>query len=134
MPLDGAGRALRAAYVLLVIAAGARALVQLATDPGRAPLAYALSAVAACAYGLIAATIARPERRRVAIAACALELAGVLLVGALTLADPGLFPDDTVWSRFGGGYGFVPLLLPPLALWWLLRVGVPGRAAYASAR
>ncbi|MFN8151977.1 MAG: hypothetical protein U0R24_12750 [Solirubrobacterales bacterium] len=133
MPLDGVDRALRAAYALLAIAAGARALVQLATDPGRAPLAYTLSAVAACVYGLIAATIARPERRRIAIAACALELAGVLLVGALTLADPGLFPDDTVWSGFGSGYGFVPLLLPPLALWWLLRAVRPHPATGSAA-
>lgn len=125
MPLDGAGRALRAAYAILALAAGARALVQLATDAGAAPLAYALSAVAAVVYGLIAATIAKPERRSFTIAACGVELAGVLVVGALTVADPALFPDDTVWSWFGRGYGFVPLVLPPLALWWLLRAPQP---------
>jgi hypothetical protein len=56
-----------------------------------------------------------------------IELAGVLVVGALSLADPGLFPDDTVWSRFGQGYGFVPLVLPLLGLLWLWRSGRPGR-------
>jgi len=121
MALDGPGRVLRAAYAILALAAGARALVQLGTDAGEAPLAYALSALAAVVYGLIAATIASPERRGLTIAACSLELAGVLAVGALTVADPALFPDDTVWSWFGRGYGFVPLVLPPLALWWLLR-------------
>ena len=33
-------------YVLFTVAAGARSIVQLAIDPGRAPLAYSLSVVA----------------------------------------------------------------------------------------
>jgi hypothetical protein len=31
------------------------------------------------------------------------------------------FPDATVWSDFGQGYGYVPLILPIVGLWWLLR-------------
>ena len=31
------------------------------------------------------------------------------------------FPDASVWSDYGSGYGFVPVLIPVLALWWLLR-------------
>jgi hypothetical protein len=31
------------------------------------------------------------------------------------------FPHETVWSLFGRGYGFVPLLLPILGLVWLYR-------------
>ena len=55
-------------------------------------------------------------------------LAGVVAVGSLSLAVPNAFPDATVWSRYGSGYGFVPAVLPCLALWWLrtLAAGVPG--------
>ena len=31
------------------------------------------------------------------------------------------FPDATVWSQYGLGYGFVPLVLPVVGLWWLRR-------------
>jgi hypothetical protein len=26
-----------------------------------------------------------------------------------------------VWSGYGSGYGFVPLVLPMIGLWWLRR-------------
>ena len=42
-------------------------------------------------------------------------------VGLLTLVDPGAFPDETVWSQFGSGYGYIPLVLPVLGLLWLWR-------------
>ena len=29
----------------------------------------------------------------------------------------------SVWSDYGNGYGFVPLVLPFVGLWWLWRVG-----------
>jgi integral membrane protein len=47
------------------------------------------------------------------------ELGGVLTVGTLTLVDPDLFPDATVWSEYGVGYGFVPAVLPVAGLLWL---------------
>jgi hypothetical protein len=47
------------------------------------------------------------------------ELVGVLAVGTLTLADADLFPDQTVWSDYGAGYGYVPLVLPILGLAWI---------------
>jgi hypothetical protein len=31
------------------------------------------------------------------------------------------WPDKTVWTGFGSGYGWIPLLLPMLALWALIR-------------
>jgi hypothetical protein len=49
------------------------------------------------------------------------ELTGVLIVGTLTVLDAGDFPDDTVWSFYGRGYGFIPLVLPLVGLWWLHR-------------
>jgi hypothetical protein len=47
------------------------------------------------------------------------ELVGVLVVGTLTVVVDGLFPDQTVWSTYGSGYGFIPLVLPVLGLWRL---------------
>jgi len=118
---QGPGRVLVALYAVFALAAGARAAVQLAVQFDEAPLAYLLSALAAVVY--IAATIglARGGRggRRTAVAACTIELAGVLVVGTLSLADPAAFPDDTVWSGYGSGYGFIPLVLPVLGLLWL---------------
>lgn len=120
---DGAGRLLIALYALFAIAAGARALYQITTRWEQAPLAYTLSAVAALVYLLACVGLARrtPAAWRLATGVCAFELAGVLLVGTLTLARPALFAAATVWSGFGAGYGFVPLVLPILGLAWLLR-------------
>ncbi len=115
---DGPGRVLVALYSLFALAAGARATVQLAGGFSRATLAYALSAVAAAIY-LVAAVGLRRSARRVVLAACSVELAGVVIVGTLTLADPGAFADETVWSAYGQGYGYVPLVLPVLGLTWL---------------
>ena len=47
------------------------------------------------------------------------ELLGVLVVGLLSIFDPILFPAKTVWSGFGAGYGYVPLVLPILGMLWL---------------
>jgi hypothetical protein len=34
---------------------------------------------------------------------------------------PELFGHPSVWSGFGVGYGFIPLVLPVLGLIWLRR-------------
>jgi hypothetical protein len=107
----GPPRLLGGLYVLFAIAAGARSTYQLATRFGEAPLPYALSAAAAAVY-VVAAFAVRTDRRALLAGAAAVELAGVLAVGAISLADPGAFPDETVWSRFGQGYGYLPLVLP----------------------
>jgi hypothetical protein len=119
----GAGRALIAVYGLFALAATARASVQLATRYSEAPLAYLLSAVAGVIYIVATFTLARGSRtsRRIAWAAILLELVGVLTVGTLSLVDPAAFPRATVWSLYGIGYGFVPLVLPVLGLIWLTR-------------
>jgi hypothetical protein len=117
----GPGRVLVALYGFFTLAAGARAGVQLATRFGEAPLAYVLSAVAAAVYAVATAGLARGGRAglRAASVACSVELVGVLVVGTLSLTDRAAFPDATVWSVFGRGYGFVPLVLPVLGLLWL---------------
>ena len=108
-------------YAVFALSATARAGYQLATDFSAAPLAYLLSALAAVVYVVATAALARatPAARRVAWAAVGTELVGVLAVGAAGALDAAAFPDQTVWSGFGAGYGYVPLVLPLLGLAWL---------------
>ncbi|RCG24998.1 hypothetical protein DQ384_32090 [Sphaerisporangium album] len=120
----GPGRLLVAVYAVFALAAGARAAVQIATRYDQAPLAYVLSAFAAAVYIVLTVALARGARRT-ALAACAIELAGVLVVGTLSLADSAAFPRATVWSGFGSGYGFIPLVLPLVGLFWLVRTRRP---------
>ena len=92
-----------------------------------APLAYVLSVVAASLYLVVTMSVALRARkiaRLVAVVALVIELAGVLGVGALSIVRPDLFPDATVWSQFGMGYLFIPLVLPMLGLWWLRKAPV----------
>ena len=118
---SGPGKVLVAVYGVFALAAGARAVVQLAVQFDEAPIAYLLSALAAVVYVVATVGLARGGRsgRRTAMVACGVELAGVLVVGTLSLVDPEAFPDATVWSGFGQGYGYVPLVLPVLGLLWL---------------
>ncbi len=97
--------------------------MQIATKFDEAPVAYLLSAVAALIYIVAAVGLARAGHagRRVALVCCSVELVGVVAVGILSLADKALFPDETVWSQFGSGYGYIPLVLPILGLLWLWR-------------
>ena len=118
---SGPGRVLVAVYGVFALAATARASVQLLRDWDEAPLAYGLSAVAALVYVVATVALARGARR-IALAAVAVELVGVLVVGAFSLVQPEAFGRATVWSGFGSGYGYVPLVLPVLGLLWLRRV------------
>ncbi|MEV1296088.1 hypothetical protein [Pseudonocardia sp. NPDC049635] len=124
----GPGRLLIAVYGIFALAATARAGVQIAERFDEAPLAYSLSAVAGVVYILatIGLTGTGPGFRRLAWFAVVFELAGVLTVGAFTLLVPGDFPQETVWSYFGIGYGFVPLVLPFAGIWWLRRTARAG--------
>ena len=119
----GPGRLLIAVYALFALAASARAGVQIATKFSNAPVAYVLSAFAAVVYILATVTLAvgSPTARRIAVVSCSVEFVGVLAVGTWSLADPASFPDATVWSGYGSGYGFVPLVLPLFGLLWLRR-------------
>jgi len=111
-----------AIYALFALSASARAGVQIATKFSNAPVAYSLSAFAAMVYVLaVTFAIGSPTARRIAVLSCSVELAGVLAVGTWSLADPATFPDATVWSGYGSGYGFVPLVLPVFGLLWLRR-------------
>jgi hypothetical protein len=118
---SGPGRLLLFFYGLLAVAATGRSAYQLATKFADAPTAYLLSALAAVIY--LAAFIALLRHARlIAVVACSIELIGVLVVGTLSYVVQHDFPDATVWSGYGSGYGYLPAVLPILALLWLRRV------------
>ena len=123
-PRASTGRqVLVALYAVFAVAAGARSLVQISTAFDEAPLAYTLSLVAALVYLVATLALRRTSETalRVAWTALLVEAVGVVVVGTLSLVRPEWFPDQTVWSDYGAGYGFVPLVLPFVGLWWLRR-------------
>jgi hypothetical protein len=124
-----------AVYALFALSATARAGVQIATKFSHAPVAYLLSALAAVVYIIATATLANGSQtaRRIAILSCSVELIGVLAVGTWSLADPATFPDATVWSGYGSGYGYVPLVLPVFGLLWLRYWAVRSRDGRTTA-
>ncbi|UNX53431.1 hypothetical protein MF406_10490 [Georgenia sp. TF02-10] len=134
-PAYGLGRVLILVYGIFAVAATARATVQLVRAAAEAPLAYGLSAAAGVVYVLATVALAHNGRRmrRLGWAAVGFELVGVLTVGTLSLVRPDLFPHDTVWSRFGSGYGYVPAVLPVLGLGWLWHSS-PARVAARAER
>ncbi|KAA0022227.1 hypothetical protein [Antrihabitans cavernicola] len=123
----GPGDVLLFCYGVFVIAAASRSIVQLALHASHAPVAYAFSALAAVVYGVGYAALRAASRDPTAVPLartwCAIELVAVVAVGTLSVLWSELFPDDTVWSGYGHGYGFVPLALPVLSLVWLRGVG-----------
>jgi hypothetical protein len=125
----GLGRVLLFVYGVFALSASARALVQIITKFHVAPVAYLLSALGGLVY--IAATaglaVGGARGRLIALTGCSIELLGVLIVGTLSVADKVVFPDASVWSDYGSGYGYVPLVLPFVGLWWIWRHR-PGQA------
>jgi hypothetical protein len=110
-----------AVYAVFALSATARASVQLVTKFSEAPLAYLLSAFAGVVYVLATIGLLRTGSagRRLAWVAVSTELIGVLAVGTFSQVTPADFPHSTVWSHYGSGYGWVPLVLPVLGLAWL---------------
>jgi hypothetical protein len=128
---SGPGTLLVWLYGVMVVGAVSRSIYQIATEFDRAPLAYTLSAAAGVVYGFITYTLVRggERARRAALVCCAAELVGVMTVGTWTLVDPSAFPDATVWSDYGMGYVFIPVLLPLSAIYWLRKAAPQGDAA-----
>ena len=121
--MTGIGRVLVIVYAIMALAATGRSFVQIVQSFDEAPLAYTLSAISAVVYIVATLALVFAGSRGwylVAWIAIAFELAGVLVVGALTFVLPDLFAHPTVWSWFGLGYLFVPLVLPFFGLWWLI--------------
>lgn len=126
---SGVGRVLVAVYAILAIAATGRSVFQIIDRFSEAPVAFTLSAFSGVVY--LVATIALGARlRRLAFVTISIELAGVLIVGALSVFAPAVLGlhsidpfgrDSTVWSAFGAGYLLIPLVLPVLGLLYLRR-------------
>lgn len=135
-PSRGVGRVLVAVYGVLALAATGRSVFQIIDRFDEAPVAFTLSAIAAVVY--IVATLALASGwRRVALITIGFELAGVLVIGAVSVLQPGWLGletidpfgrEATVWSVFGAGYLFIPLVLPVLGLLWLRRPRAEARA------
>ena len=131
--LGGPGVVLVVVYALLALAATGRSALQVLSYYDRAPLAYTLSALAAAVYLLATWCLLKGGRWvRVGVWACSFELVGVLLVGTASYVVPDAFPDKTVWSHFGQGYGFVPLVLPVRGLLWFRKVEREAAAAESA--
>lgn len=125
----GIGRVLVAVYAILAIAAIGRSVFQILDRFDEAPIAFTLSAVAAVVYLVATLSLALGWDRLALVTIC-FELAGVLIVGAISVLAPAVLGLDsvdpfgrtsTVWSAFGAGYLLVPLVLPVLGLLWLRR-------------
>lgn len=117
----GFGRLLVVIYGVFTLSAGARALYQVIRKFDEAPLSISLSALSALIY--LVATIALAKKGegawRISLAAVSIEMAGVLLIGIFSYLQPQHFELASVWSHFGSGYGYIPLILPMVGLWWL---------------
>ena len=116
----GFGRVVVFVYGILAFAATGRATFELVSKFSEAPVPYALSVLAALVY-IVATWALATDRRRVALVAVCFELVGVVAVGLSSLLWTDKFPEASVWSDFGVGYGWVPLVLPVVGLWWILR-------------
>ncbi|WP_119698178.1 hypothetical protein [Microbacterium halotolerans] len=124
--IGGLGTVLVWVYGILALAATGRSASQIISRFSEAPVPYLLSALAAVVYILATVALVASSRSsgwyRVAWAAVSFELVGVLIIGALSFvpAVENLFhAEATVWTHFGSGYVWVPLVLPFLGMWWL---------------
>lgn len=117
----GVGTLVIAIYGVFALSASVRAVYQLLRKYDEAPLAYWLSLLAAVVYMVATFALAK-GMYSLANKTLIFELAGVLIIGTLSLVTPSLFAHPSVWSYYGFGYGFIPLLLPLFGLWWVRRV------------
>ena len=117
------GRLLILFYAVFAVSSTARASFQILTKFEDAPLAYSLSLVSALVYILATVSLAKEGKRwrQVALWSVVFELVGVIAVGSLSLVAPELFAHPSVWSGFGSGYGYIPLVLPILGLLWIRK-------------
>jgi cytochrome bd-type quinol oxidase subunit 2 len=119
----GVGRLLIVFYAVFAVSSTARASFQILTKFEQAPLAYSLSLVSALVYILATVSLAKAGKswRQIALSSVIFELIGVLTVGSLSFLAPELFANQSVWSGFGSGYGYIPLVLPILGLLWIRK-------------
>ena len=130
--ISGVGRALVFVYGILALAATGRSVYQIIDRFDQAPLAFSLSALSALVYIVATIALITPGEfwSRVAWITISFELTGVIVIGTLSLFAPSVLgipdidpfgPYSTVWSAYGMGYLFIPLILPVLGLVWLSK-------------
>lgn len=122
--MAGVGLVLVAVYAVMALAATGRSFVSIVQRFDEAPVAYSLSAVAAVVYILATLALLFAGGRGwyvVAWSALIFELVGVVIVGTLSLVLPAVFQHPTVWSGYGVGYLFIPVVLPIVGMWWLVK-------------
>ena len=119
----GFGRLLILVYAVFAISSTARASFQVITKFEEAPVSYSLSLLSAVVYLLATVSLAKsgPTWKTIALASVIFELIGVLTVGVISLLVPELFVEASIWSGFGSGYGYLPLVLPILGLLWIRK-------------
>jgi hypothetical protein len=119
----GVGRLLILVYAVFAISSTARASFQMITKFEEAPVSYSLSLLSAVVYLLATVSLAKsgPTWKTIALASVIFELIGVLTVGVISLLAPELFVEASIWSGFGSGYGYLPLVLPVLGLLWIRK-------------
>lgn len=119
----GIGRLIVAVYGVFAFSAMARASYQIITKFDEAPISYALSGFSALVYVVATIALAIPGKKAwiVAMVAVTVELVGVIGVGIWSYAQPELFQHASIWSHFGEGYGYIPLILPFVGLFWLVK-------------
>jgi cytochrome bd-type quinol oxidase subunit 2 len=119
----GVGRLLILVYAVFAISSTARASFQVITKFEEAPVSYSLSLLSAVVYLLATVSLAKsgPTWKTIALASVIFELIGVLTIGAISLLVPELFVEASIWSGFGSGYGYLPLVLPVLGLLWIRK-------------
>ncbi len=119
----GVGRLLILVYAVFAISSTARASFQVITKFDEAPVSYSLSLLSALVYILATVSLAKsgPTWKTIALASVIFELIGVLTIGVISLLAPELFVHPSIWSGFGSGYGYLPLVLPVLGLLWIRK-------------
>jgi hypothetical protein len=110
-------------YAVFAISSTARASFQVITKFDEAPVSYSLSLLSALVYILATVSLAKsgPTWKTIALASVIFELIGVLTIGVISLLAPELFVHPSIWSGFGSGYGYLPLVLPVLGLLWIRK-------------
>jgi len=125
----GVGNIVIGVYAVFALSATARAAYQIYKKFDEAPISYSLSFVAGLIYIIAIMALIR-RNYTLAKLTISIELIGVVFVGGLSYLAPDLFPQASVWSHFGGGWGselkdfgyyYIPLVLPIFGLWWLRR-------------
>ncbi|AOP54392.1 hypothetical protein [Brevibacterium aurantiacum] len=110
----GPGRALTAVYGVFALSATARAGYQVIREFDVAPIAYSLSVLAAVIYivATVCLVIGNPRLTPDCDRCLPRRIPRRHHRRHPQLHHPEDFAKPSVWSSFGSGYGYIPLILP----------------------